>query len=169
VKAVAGGWQHNGIVTLRSGFPFTPTGGNLNTGGDITRPDRVVDGRLGDEATRARWFDVTAFRRTDCNIPSHPEICHYGNAGNYILDSPGNQALNLSMSKNWKVPHMGEEGRLQFRAEFFNALNHPNFGEPNGLGFVSNDSIVPDAARQGEVRSLRLPMRIIQFGMKLYF
>ena len=169
VGAVLGGWQQNGIITFRSGFPFSVNGGTLNTGGDQSRPDRVGSGSLGDLATRQRWFDVTAFRRTDCNIPTHPEICHYGNAGNFILDSPGTQNLNLSMSKNWKVPQIGEEGRLQFRAEFFNALNHPNFGEPNGLGYVSNDSIVPDAVRQAEVRSLRLPMRVVQFGMKLYF
>jgi len=35
-------------------------------------------------------------------------------------------------------------GRMQFRSEFFNAFNTPQFGQPNGIGWVSNDSIVPD-------------------------
>ena len=83
-KAALGGWQASGVVTLRTGTPFTLAGGTLNTG-FASRPDRVGDGRLGDEATRKLWYDPTAFRRTDCNIPSHPELCHYGNAGNGIL------------------------------------------------------------------------------------
>jgi len=33
---------------------------------------------------------------------------------------------------------------MQFRSEFFNAFNTPQFGQPNGIGWVSNDSIVPD-------------------------
>ena len=55
------------------------------------------------------------------------------------------------------------------RSEFFNALNTPYFGQPNGIGFATNDSIAPNAARMGEIRNLRTPMRIIQFGMKLFF
>ena len=64
---------------------------------------------------------------------------------------------------------LGEAGRLQFRVEAFNAFNTPQFGAPNGLGWVSQDSIVPDAPRVGEIRNLRQPMRIFQFGIKLYF
>ena len=169
-KAVFGGWQASGIVTLRTGLPFTLSGGSLNTGPQgVSRPDRVADGRLGSEATRKLWYDPTAFRRTDCNIPNRQDLCHYGNAGNGILVSPGTKTLDLSIGKNWMIRKLGEQGRLQFRGEAFNALNTPQFGRPNLLGYAGLDSVVPDAPRVGEIRSLRTPMRILQVALKLYF
>jgi hypothetical protein len=168
VRAILGGWQTSGIVTLRTGFPFTVNGGNLNTGSPVY-PDRIKDGRLGSEASRQLWYDPTAFLRTDCNIPGRPELCHYGNAAPDALVSPGAHVFDLSLGKNWVVPPLGEQGRLQFRAEAFNAFNTPQFGRPNGLSWASLDSIVPDAPRVGEIRSLRQHMRIYQLGIKLYF
>jgi hypothetical protein len=167
--AIIGGWQMNGIINLRTGFPFSLQGtGNLNTGG-VVLPDRVADGRLGDKATRQLWFDPTAFRRTDCNIPNKPELCHYGNAGFGILNSPGAKNIDFSLYKNWRLGFLGERGSLQFRSEFFNLFNTPQFGQPNGIGFATLDSVVPDSTRMGEIRSLRLPMRVIQLGSKIYF
>jgi hypothetical protein len=58
-----------------------------NTGA-TSRPDRVKDDRI-DNPTRQLYFDPTAFRRTECNIAAHPELCHYGNAGPYTLISLG--------------------------------------------------------------------------------
>lgn len=166
--AVLSGWQTNGIINLRTGLPFNVSGGGLNTGGP-TYPDRVADGRLFGEARRELWFDPTAFRRTDCNIPGRPDLCHYGNAGPGILTMPGARNFDLSFGKNFRIPPLGESGRLQFRAELFNAFNTPQFGRPNGIGFSTLDSIIPDAPRQAEIRTLQSPMRIVQFGMKLYF
>ena len=170
-KGVAGaflnGWQTNGIMTFRTGFPFNVVGGNLNTG-SATRPDRVADGRL-DSATRQLWFDPAAFRRTECNLPGRLDLCHYGNAGPNILVSPGAKVLDLAVYKNWSLAALGEAGRLQFRMESFNTFNTPQFGEPNNIGFATPNSVIPDAPRMVEIRSLRLPMRIVQFGMKLYF
>jgi outer membrane receptor protein involved in Fe transport len=168
VRTVVGGWQTSGIVTLRTGFPFTVTGGNLNTG-FTTYPDRVADGRIGDRATRQLWYDPTAFRRTDCNIPGRPELCHYGNSAPDALVSPGAHVFDLSLGKNWAIPQLGERARVQFRAEAFNAFNTPQFGRPNGLSYASLDSLVPDGPRVGEIRGLRLPMRIYQMGLKVYF
>ncbi len=162
------GWQANGIVTFRTGFPFNLNGGNLNNSGE-SRPDRIADGRLGSEASRQKWFDPTAFSRTECNIPRRPELCHYGNAGDGILNTPGAQNFDLSLYKNWTLTGLGEAGRLQFRAELFNTLNNPQFGQPNGIGWATQDSVIPDALRMGEIRSLRQSMRIIQFGLKVYF
>ena len=83
-----------------------------------------------------------------------------------ILDSPGQRNLDFSMFKNFNIT---ETVRFQFRSEFINAFNTPYFGAPNGIGFTSNTSLTPDGTRMGEIRSLRTPMRIIQFGLKLYF
>ena len=168
VRGVLAGWQTTGVVTLRTGFPFSVSGGNLNTGFP-SYPDRVADGRLFGQATRQRWFDPAGFRRTDCNIPNRPELCHYGNAGNGILVSPAGQVLDLSLGKNWALRRLGDQARLQFRAEAFNALNSPQFGRPNGIGWVGLDAVAPDAPRIAEIRNLRQPMRTFQFGVKLYF
>lgn len=168
VHGMLGGWQASGIVTLRTGFPFSVTGGTLNTG-STSYPDRVADGRLGSKATRVLWYDPTAFRRTDCNIATHPELCHYGSSANDALVSPGMHNFDFSASKSWPIPRLGERGRLQLRAEAFNAFNTPQFGTPNGLSYVGSDSLVPDGPRVGEIRSLRQPMRIMQFGLKLGF
>jgi hypothetical protein len=171
IHGAFGGWQTSGVVSLHTGFPYSVNGGNLNTDSSVspTYPDRIADGRLGSAATRQLWFDPTAFRRTDCNIPTHPELCHYGNAAPDALISPGVHTFDLSLGKNWPVKALGEAGRLQFRAEGFNVFNTPQFARPNNLGWVSLDSIVPDAPRVGEIRSLRQSMRIFQFGLKLYF
>ncbi len=165
LKWVLGGWQTNGVLSMRSGFPFSVTqGGDLNTGG-ATFPDRLQDGAL-DDPTRARWFDTSAFQRVTCNLPSRPELCRYGSAGVNILESPGQQNLDFSLYKNFAVT---ETVKVQFRSEFFNAFNTPYFGQPTNIGFSSINTIAPDAARQGEIRSIRTPMRIIQFGLKLSF
>lgn len=166
---ILGGWQTNGIITLRTGFPFSVAGGNLNTGPSSNpRPDRIADGRI-ENPTRELYFDPAAFRRTECNIPNRLDLCHYGTAGAYILNSPGANTFDLSVYKNWNLPAFTDSARLQFRSEFFNAFNTPQFGQPNGIGWASLDSVVPDVPRMGEIRSLRLPMRVMQFGLKLNF
>jgi hypothetical protein len=164
LKYFLGGWQSNGILSIRSGFPFSVTGGNLNDGGS-PRPDRIADGEL-DNPTRALWYDPLAFRRVTCNIPDRLDLCHYGSAGYNILEGPGQRNLDFSLFKNFVIT---ERVKLQFRSEFFNALNTPYFGDPNNIGFATANSIVPDGTRMGEARSLRNPMRIIQFGLKLFF
>ena len=77
-------------------------------------------------------------------------------------------------SGTWTSPlyknfQLRENTRLQFRSEFFNFTNTPYFGAPNGISFQSINSLVPDGPRNGEIRSLRTPMRIVQFTLKLSF
>jgi hypothetical protein len=165
LKHLLGAWQSNGIVSLRSGFPFTPQQGNdLNTGSNA-RPDRVRDGRI-DSRNRLLMYDPFAFQRVTCNIPSRPDLCHFGNSGVGIIRDLPQHNFDFSMFKNF---YFTERWKLQFRSEFFNAFNTPYFGDPVNIGFSSVNSITPDAPRMGEVRGLRNPMRIIQFALKLSF
>ena len=131
LRHVIGGWQTNGILSLRSGFPFTVIGsrGDLNVGDSNVRPDLVGNLRLSNP-TRDLWFDPPAFSRNTCRIPDRPDLCHIGTAGYNILDSPGQRNLDFSLYKNFSLT---ESVRLQFRSEFFNAFNTPYFGAPRGI------------------------------------
>jgi hypothetical protein len=161
-----GGWQTNGILSIRSGFPFNVTqGGDINTGG-ATRPDQVGNPILANP-TRRQWFDPQAFSRVTCNTtPFRADLCRFGTFGYNVLSGPGQRNIDFSMFKNFPFR---ERFNVQFRAEGINATNTPFFGDPGGIGFTNVNQLTPDGTRMGEVRGIRTPMRIMQFGLKLAF
>ena len=118
LKPILENWQFSGIVTLSSGRPFTVF---LNTGvnnGAPSWPDRIGDGRL-DGPTPNLWFDTAAFRAPTPNT--------YGTSGRGVLNAPGTQTVDVSLSRTFPVKAF----RLQFRADAFNLLNTPQLGFPN--------------------------------------
>ena len=158
-NAILGGWQFNGIVTLLSGFPFTPQiGSNRSGDGDTRNPDRpslnpdftgpVVTGNPN------QWFNPKAF--------SLPTAGTYSNLGRGVYEGPGLAEADVSLFKNTTL---FERATLQFRAEFFNVLNHANFGTPNAIVF-SGSTVSPSA---GLITSTATTSRQIQFGLKLLF
>jgi hypothetical protein len=153
--AAFGGWHLGGIYTLASGFPFSPylNDDTSNTGTQgIPRPDQLRNGNLPrSQRTPAHWFDVNAF--------TPPSGFAFGNAGRNVLTGPGQNVFDWSLRKEFALT---ERQRLEFRAEFFNAFNHPNFAQPDN--FVDDG---PGSA--GVITSLAIPMRQIQFGLKYSF
>jgi len=154
-----GGWQINGIAVLLSGFPFTPLAGSNRSGdGDTRNPDRpsVNPDFSGPVLLRSpnQWFNPNAF--------TLPAPGSYGNLGRGTLTGPGLAELDFSMLKN--VP-LSERAKLQLRAEFFNILNHPNFGPPNSTVFA-NGAI---SASAGLITTTATTSREIQIGLKLIF
>jgi hypothetical protein len=156
---IAGGWQLNGIVTLLSGFPFTPAiGSNRSGDGDTRNPDRpslnpsfsgpIVLGNV------EQWFNPNAFVL--------PPAGTYGNLGRGVFTGPGLADMDVSLFKNTPL---SERTSLQFRAEFFNVLNHPNLGTPNATVFSGTSF----NASAGLITTLATSPRQIQFGMKLMF
>lgn len=151
------GWQSYGIVTVQSGRPFTvallPEIDNSNTGRSILgfgandRPNLVGDS-VESERHPEHWFNTAAF--------VFPPRGSFGNAGRNILVGPAFQNVNASLVKNTAL----REGlNLQFRAEFFNLLNHPNLDLPDN--FLGSPTF-------GRIVSAQGP-RHIQFGLKLLF
>ena len=153
------GWQLNTIVTLLSGVPVDiTTGSNQSGDGNAGAPDRpnynpAFTGNII-TGTPNQWFNPSAF--------SLPIPGTYGNVGRDTLQGPGLASVDLSLFKNTKI---SERLRLQFRAEFFNVLNHPNFSFPSNLVF-SGGAINPTA---GVITATTTTSRQIQFGLKLVF
>ena len=91
--------------------------------------------------------------------PLSPTDLFFGNAHRNNLIGPGQNVFDGSLRK---VFTLTEAQHLEFRAEFFNALNHPNFSQPDN--FIDDG---PGAA--GVISSIAIPMRQIQFGLKYTF
>jgi hypothetical protein len=179
----------NGIVVLRSGLPFTITQTNtINTIEGHVRPDRLSDGKL-DNPTINKWYDPDAFRVVTCQQPGAntaagqalntylAQFCHYGSAGQGILEGPGFKNVDYSLLKNTQIT---EKMKIQFRWEIFNLFNTPQFAVP-ASGLNAATAFLPSTAGgafptqitpsrgPGSISSLVAPMRQMQFGLKLLF
>jgi hypothetical protein len=152
-NAVLGGWHLGGIITFRSGFPFSPTISYdpTNTGSPgLMRADRLGSGHLA-HPSPTLWFNVNDFADPSCNC--------FGNAGKNILEGPGEKTADLSARKMFDLT---ERVNLEFRAEFFNAFNHPVFLQPDG-------NIDDGPGASGVITGTVIPQRQIQFALKLAF
>jgi len=143
-------WQVGGSGRFSTGPPFSPdvSGGTLHQG-QATRPDRIAKGTVPNP-TPDMWFDLTAFPNLDTSG------YRFGNTGRNILDGPGLLSLNVSLIRRFRIR---ERGTMQFRAEMFNALNHPNFRLPN------RNADAPDG---GVIKNAGSP-RLMQFSLRYQF
>jgi hypothetical protein len=172
VNRAVSGWTLSAIAAIQSGFPFSPQLGYNPTGSGDTRnpvrPDINPDfhGKLYPR-TPTQFFDAAAFKA--------PAYGTFGNLGRDTLAGPGLANLDLSLHKSTRL---GERLNAQFRAEFFNILNHTNFATPNPVVFSSGPS-QGTAANQtapvvasptaGVITSTATSSRQIQLGLKLLF
>ncbi|OLE90142.1 MAG: hypothetical protein AUG08_01380 [Acidobacteria bacterium 13_1_20CM_2_55_15] len=103
------------------------------------------------------WLDPCAFTVSALGF--------LGNLGRNTVSGPNRVALDYSLMKNTGIPSISEQFRIQFRAEFFNVANHPNFGLPS-LRLVDNRGNYD--RRAGVITSTAngVTARQIQFGLK---
>ncbi len=180
--ALFGGWSTSGILAAQAGRPFTVTRAIDQSGtGTIAwaaadRPDLVADpfvpgpvpanpdpacGRTISQGGRAAdvvrdpssWFNACAFSAANGR---------FGNAGRNNLVGPRLVNLDLALLKD--IPLSGETRRLQFRAEAFNLLNHPNFDLPDRVF----DSLTFARVRSSNAYGTK-PPRQIQLALKFIF
>jgi hypothetical protein len=114
----------------------------------MQRPNQVCNGNLpASQQTIKRFYDISCFVA--------PPLYTFGNAGRNIIIGPGYEDWDLGLMKEF---HPIERLALQFRAESFNALNHPNFSLPNGnIGSSSAGTITSTVGSQREFQlALRL-------------
>jgi hypothetical protein len=126
LNAVAGDWGLGTVAEFRTGTPYGAIEQtNLsNTFSAGVRPNLLRDPAINTSRGRgemiAGYFDVTAFQA--------PGAGNFGNAAREVGFGPGFVGLDGSIHKRWPIK---ERFNLQFRADFFNALNRPNFANPN--------------------------------------
>jgi hypothetical protein len=158
-NAMASGWTLNSIVTLQSGFPFTPQlSYNPSNNGDTRNPVRpYVNPNFSGPVILGspnQWFNPAAFLAPPANSG------FYGNLGRDTLIGPGLAVWDFSVLKDTPIR---ERLTLQFRAELFNILNKANFNTPNAVVFTPS-GVSPTA---GIITSTSTTSRQVQFGMKL--
>ena len=153
VKYLLGGWQHNGIVALYAGTPFSVVSGidNSLTGVNQDRTDLIgtpslTSGAKGERI--ARYFNTAAFALNREGT--------FGTSGRNILRVPGSVNIDMSVFKN--IP-LWEKHTFQLRGEFFNVPNRTNLG-----GLNANFS----ATTFGRITGAGNP-RIVQIALKYIF
>ena len=158
-NALASGWSATSIVTMQSGFPFTPQlSYNPSNNGDTRNPVRpfanpeftgpVILGKPN------QWFNPNAF------LAPPPNSGFYGDLGRNTLIGPGLATWDFSALKQTAV---GERMNVQFRAEIFNLLNRANFSTPNLIVFTPAGV----SGTAGAISSTATTARQVQFGLKL--
>jgi hypothetical protein len=172
LKAVANDWQANAIFVARTGFPFTCRSGVDNSlsaiGNDNCDQVSAESRRPAGADPMKMWFNTAAFAEN--------AIGTYGTSGRNNLRRPGKIDTNLSLFRRFRVT---EKLQAEFRAEAFNALNHPNFDNPRDAS-TGSPSIRSTVFAQTCCTTVAPPStqtiiqtgessRVIQFALKLQF
>jgi hypothetical protein len=158
---ITNGWQLNTITSISSGTPFTVyDSADVSLQGSApeisgfysSRPDLISDPNSGQPHTPNQWVSRAPFLQLNPQI----QAGQFGNEGRNVVRGPGIADVDLSLFKYFNID---ESRRVQFRAECFNLLNHPNFGLPE------NDLESPAF---GQILQAG-PPRLLQLALKFVF
>ena len=183
---MATGWEASGLLKVNTGVPFTATFGTdgdpqgLNSSDPWDFPSLVA----GPGCTSlVNPGNPNQYIKTQCfSLPSAPTQAFYnqycdrsfafptcinlrGNEGRNVLIGPGLANLDVSLIKNNILSKISERLNLQFRAEVFNLLNHPNFQAPSLPDDIFDSSGASNPA-VGLLTATTTSSRQIQFGFK---
>jgi hypothetical protein len=152
LRYVAGGWSIGNVATFQTGAPNTITNQTNNCNcfsSGAQRPDVLTNPNLA-VAQRSinAWFNTAAFVQ--------PAAYTFGDAGTGIVRGPGLIDLDFSVLRNFRI---GERLHTEFRGEFFNALNHTNFGNPGAVFGSPTFGVLSSAG----------PARQIEAGVRILF
>lgn len=185
-REALGGWSIAGVTTIQSGrhltVGFTNGSSAFGTNNDraslsgACKPGHYLTGGnvsahltdyinakcfadpaiIGDEEPAGTC--PVASQLPDGNCPA--VATGFGNAGVGILEGPGQNNWDLALLKKFKFGWRNESFGLEFRTEFFNAFNHPQFGDPDTTF---------GGATFGQITSTTVAPRVLQFALKLTF
>jgi hypothetical protein len=154
--ALTRGWHLSAVFQAQSGYPLTiSVFGDTANSGTLLGENPIRANYTGQPVfvpgtrTADNWFNPAAF--------STPAAFTFGNVGRNTVYGPGRQTLDVALHREFAVT---EKLRFQFRAEFFNALNHTNLGTPNR--FVNTPQF-------GTITEAATPGREVQLGARISF
>jgi hypothetical protein len=156
-KAILQGWSASAVLTIQSGTALTIAYSNLSNVFGISQDRAEIvqqcnKGTLVNPASIEKKLD--AFFNISC-FTTPPIVgadgigTTFGNSSTGIADGPGQSNVDLAVMRTVGTPWLREGSRLQLRAEFFNALNHPQFANPgtnygsSTFGIISSTSVNP--------------------------
>jgi hypothetical protein len=192
VSWAASGWQFSGIISARSGLPFTPLlggGGDplgLNNADPFDYPDRLRGNGCQSQinpgnvnylklncfalpmATPAIAAQCVPFQPGGPPNPVLPGTCSnlLGNGGRNEITGPGLVEFDFAVMKNNSIKRISENFNVQFRVETFNLFNHANFNSPIDNSSLFDQTGAPIAGA-GMIDSTSTSAREIQFGIKI--
>jgi hypothetical protein len=181
IGKILNGWWFSSIISAQSGYQFSPTFAAAadrdlqNNASVLERPsiDPSFNKNTVITSTVSQWFNPTMFDLEPAG--------RLGNAGVGILSGPGLINVDGSFVKDTKAGFLGEVGVVEFRAELFNSMNHPNFSLPTTTVWSSSSpATVPTGqigvtpgvtafATAGKITSTINASRQIQFALKFIF
>ncbi|HYH86257.1 MAG TPA: hypothetical protein VEX60_12450, partial [Pyrinomonadaceae bacterium] len=202
VGRALGGWQLSGVTTFESGVPFNVSNGVDADGIGGSGNDRPNINPLGQRGVRAvpvvnaQGF-ITGYVNPDAGgAPIDPATAYYianpafvaglagsvprtGSAPRNSERTPGTNLWNMNVSKRTRI---GESTSIEFRTEFFNIFNHPNFGQgsvspfsppgnPGGANFVGSNTTgsASDVFLKPNSRISDGGGRVIRYQLKFIF
>jgi hypothetical protein len=163
LKGMLNGWWTAAILSVQDGYPFTPS---ISSNRSRSRTGSASPSNLDrpDWAPGRNPYNATHGGSSGCTLGSAPSTvvlpagtplggpklyfdpCAFvlepvgfeGDVGRDSLIGPGLLDLDYSLVKDTSVKWLGEAGKVEFRAEFFNIMNHPNFAQPTRTVFSGN-------------------------------
>jgi hypothetical protein len=151
VRGALGGWQASTIVGISSGPSITPLVSIQGLGdpsgvGNGTANKRERPNRVAGQPCRASGADATQWLNPNMFTVNGFQLGHMGTAGVGLCSGPPTRNVDFGLDKNFKIT---ERVKVQFRMEFFNLFNHPQYvandvNNHNTLQF--NSPVYGDAA-----------------------
>jgi hypothetical protein len=161
-------WQVSDITTIQSGNPLTiydATAGTVYGQNSVqsfspraqmcpgmTYANAATSGSVTDRLTE--YINPAAF----CPAPKIGNGTGFGNSGRGLITGPGQVNFDIAIAKGIPIT---ESKRFQFRAEFFNAFNHPQFANPA--------TTVSSPGSFGVITATSVAPRLVQFALKFLF
>jgi hypothetical protein len=164
-----GGWNVSTLVKLSDGYPFSVEGSRSSNGRVVRVYGDLAGGppnlKPGTDANSVRpqnpeqYFDPTVFEL--------PPPGFFGDLGRNALTGPGLATVDASLRKDFMIPAVNDDFKVEFRAEFFNLFNRVNFSHPGTAVF--DPATLGYRVDAGRITSTRTDARQIQLAVRVIF